>query len=541
MSPVPGAHSAVSSGPAPPGAVPPGAVPSSLPPISIRDAPELDRGVLREVAYGRAVQLDPALCEQLDQRRVEVLAALDGAVAVYGVTTGMGALSGHRLSVAEQAAHQRALLLARAVGGAPWLSEPEVRALFAVRLRTFLSGDAGVSAELCQALVGVLGAGRVPAVPRTGVGCAGEIIPLAHAFAPLAGLGSELVAGAARPSGAAVHDMGPKEGISLLAGVPGATALALLRAAEARTVAGQLLMVAAGAILAVGAPRDPYLPATARGDDVLGLVLGRLRELLADEPAPRMLQAPVSFRVVGPVLAQLERAIRRLEAAVDRALCGVGDSPAYLDGTFVGTAGFHGIDLAAQLDGLSLALAHAADVASAQLHRLLDERITGLNRQLATRPGPDAGLIGVHKRAAAAAHALRRAAQPSVLGPIETSNGQEDVQSFAWEAAEQVRTAVDLVRQVIACEALAVHQALHLRGDLGPAGLASWSREIAALVPPIDGDRAFGIDVEHLLEALAAGALGAPTGYPNLAARSPSSGSAGPDGLPSRSGPGGSA
>ena len=89
---------------------------------------------------------------------------------VYGVNTGMGALSGVALTDGQQRAHQRNLMLARAVGGPPWLPYGDVRALFAVRLRTFLTGDAGVSAALCQRLADVLDAGLVPAVPRGGVG-----------------------------------------------------------------------------------------------------------------------------------------------------------------------------------------------------------------------------------------------------------------------------------------------------------------------------------------------------------------------------------
>ena len=42
------------------------------------------------------------------------------------------------------------------------VDEADARALVAVRLRTFLSGDAGVSAALCQRLAEVLGAGLVP-------------------------------------------------------------------------------------------------------------------------------------------------------------------------------------------------------------------------------------------------------------------------------------------------------------------------------------------------------------------------------------------
>ena len=149
---------------------------------------------------------------------------LAGGGPVYGVNTGMGALSGVALTDGQQRAHQRNLMLARAVGGPPWLPYGDVRAIFAVRLRTFLNGDAGVSAALCQRLADVLNAGLVPAVPRGGVGSAGEIIPLAHAFGPLVGIGSLLAgrpggirdaAGGLAAAGLGAFPLGPKEGIAL--------------------------------------------------------------------------------------------------------------------------------------------------------------------------------------------------------------------------------------------------------------------------------------------------------------------------------------
>ncbi|MGA8681711.1 MAG: aromatic amino acid lyase [Acidimicrobiales bacterium] len=477
--------------------------------LLVRRASDLDRSALREVAEGRPLVLSDELLGNVADRRREVLAALAQQPAVYGVNTGMGALSDVRLDRAEAAAHQRSLLLARAVGGPPWLSPTEARAVMAVRLRTFLEGDAGVSAELCLALVALLAAEPVPAIPRGGSGSAGEIIPLAHGFGPLVGIGPMLVDGELVSSAACV-ELGPKEGVALLAGVPGTTALALLRADEADLLASQMLLVAAGAVAAVGGPADAYLPAVARGDSELIEINRQLAGALAGLGPPRMLQAPVSFRVVGPVLANLARAISRLEEAVDRALAGVNDSPAFLDGSFVGTPGFHGVDLAAHLDGLALALAHAAEVSSARIHRLLDPAVTGLNRQLAAGvPGPEAGLVAVHKRAVAASHASRRAAQPSILGPVETSGGQEDVQSFSWEAAEQLRVALNCAREVTACEALAVHQALRLRGGAFPAGVERLIDALAAVVPPITGDRPFGLDVEALMEALGEGRIAA--------------------------------
>src|SRR5262249_53059893 len=154
----------------------------------------------------------------------------------------------------------------------------------------------------------------------------------------------------------------------------------------------------------------------------------------------------------GPVLTQVLRAGNALAGATGRALSGVTDSPAFLGGTFVGTAGFHGIDLAAHCDQLTAALAHAAEGSAAPVRRRLDARAPGRPPQPAARPGPDTGLVTVHKRAAGEVHALRRLALPSTVGLIETSGGQEDVQSFGWEAAECLRQAIRHGHAVASCE-----------------------------------------------------------------------------------------
>ena len=369
-----------------------------MPALEITQPGGQDLGLIRAVADGRAVSVGPGLLEAVQRRCDEARLALRDGRPVYGVNTGMGALAGVRLTERQQLSHQRNLLLARATGGPPWLGESEARAVITVRLLTFLSGDAAVSAGLCQRLTEFLNSHLVPAVPRTGMGAAGEIMQLAHAFGPLAGIGQVLGPGGAllparqalRDHGLGEFSLGPKEGIALIEGVPGATGLCALRLREAATLASLMEAAAALSIVVAGASRDPYSAACGRGDDVLAAVLGRLRAAVGDEPSPRSLQAPVSFRVAGPVLAQVHRATALLEAAVHRALAGVTDSPAYLDGTFIGTAGFYGIDLAAQCDQLTAAFCHAAEVAAARIHRLMDPAVTGLPAQLAREPGPDA-------------------------------------------------------------------------------------------------------------------------------------------------------
>jgi histidine ammonia-lyase len=489
--------------------------------LVITPAGAADPGLIRAVAAGQPVAVEDGLLAAVQARCERVRQALRDGQPVYGVNTGMGALSKVRLTEEQQRSHQRNLLLARAAGGPPWLSPPEVRAIFAVRLATFLSGDAGVSAALCQRLADFLNRGIVPAVPRQGAGTAGEITQLAHAFGPLAGIGRVLGPdGAPRPAGEALRahgldafTLGPKEGIALIQGVPGATGLAVLGRGDAAELTALMEAAAALSVAVIRAPRDPYQAACGRGDEVLAAVLARLRAAAGDEQSPRALQAPVSFRVAGPVLAQLHRAAGQLEAAARRALTGVTDSPAYLDGTFTGTAGFHGIDLAAHCDHLTAAFCHATEVAAARLHRLMDPAVTGLPAQLARDPGPQAGLTPVHKRAAGEVHAMRPLAAATPVGLIETSGGQEDVQSFAWEAAGKLSRALRHARAVTACELMAGYQAAALSGwetragrearaaGQAPAGSRALLDWLAGIIGPIEDDRPFGEDLERLTEA----------------------------------------
>ena len=150
---------------------------------------------------------------------------------------------------------------------------------------------------------------------------------------------------------------------------------------------------------------------------------------------------------------------------------------------------------------LTVALGHAAEVSAARIARLLDPAVTGLAAQLAVTPGPDAGFVTVHKRAAGEVHALRRLAGSTAVGLIETSGGQEDVQSFAWEAAETLRSALRHAQVVTACELLTAYQAVALSRQSWPAGCRGMLERLAETIGPIEEDRPFGEDIERLLAA----------------------------------------
>lgn len=495
---------------------------------------DLGPAAVLAVADGARLELTGALLGRLAVSRAATVRALEESGPVYGVSTGLGGQAHLAVGAVEQPAFQGDLMLARSVGTAPWLDRRSVRAAIATRLRTMLEPEVGASPDLVCALAAVLEADLHPALPATGNGAAGEIIPLAHLGAFLTGRGeglspccdscsgdsrspswrSDACSGFTRPAdellreaGLAPYAFAAKEGVAFLQGVPVATALAVLLSDATRLLAAQSLTVAAAEITLVRAPRDPYHPALARGDVELARVLDVLRSLVGAEPTPRSLQAPVSFRVVGPATAHLLRTVRHLDEAVMRALEGVTTSPALVDGSFLGTAGFDGFDLGAAADAVRLAVLHLAETGTARLHRLMDPRITGLPAQLSAEPGRQAGLVALHKRAVGLVHEARRSSAPASLGAAETSLGQEDVQSFALEALRAADRSLSVLRDVTAGELVAVHQAGVLDETLttGSARLKMVLHKAFEELPSEADDRPPGPDVTSMLRVLDAG------------------------------------
>jgi histidine ammonia-lyase len=483
-------------------------------PLVLRAADDLTLTAFEEIVFERrAIVLDAVVLAAVEQARQAAVTLLARGGPVYGINTGMGYLAGVALTTDEERSHQRNLLLGRAVGGPPYLAPSEVRALLLARLNGFLRGHAGVTPGLCQFIADRLNDRFVPAIPRQGIGCAGEIIPLSHAFQTFTGVGFVLArdgtvedaAWALAERRVAPYELAAKEGIALLAGAPGALGLAAVHQHAARRLAHQLLTAAACAIEAIRAPLMPYDPRVARlaNDAEMGRVLDRLGGLLAGAGSDRRgIQAPVSFRVIPQVHAHLERTMARLEEDLERTLSGSDDSPAFIDNQFVSTGNFHAIGLAAAMDATVLALVLAAELAGQHIHRLLDGRFSGLPDQLTPRPGPQAGLIVVHKRVVGIIHELRRLAIPASVGLADTSLGQEDAMTFAFEAADDLRRVLPLVREVVACELLTARQAWALRAQPIAAGLGTTAGLIEKAVPVIEFDRPLGGDIDRLVAIL---------------------------------------
>lgn len=481
------------------------------------DAPPGLDDYVAVVARGEPVVLSDDALARVEDGRAALLEQVAAGATAYGVTTGLGHLASVAVTGAEQDALQRSLLTARAAGLDAPLPAGVVRGAMLVRLAGFLHGSAGVSAALCRYLAARLDDRWTPVVPSGPYGAAGEIGALAHLFQTFLGEGSVWEDGRAVSARDALarrriepYEPLAREGLALVGGSPFATALALHHADAVETTLHQATRAAALSAWATGASTRAWSPRVAHL--AAGRAAGQVaRELAALHAHPAdAAQPPVSLRVVPQVHGALLEAVERLRAVGAARLGAVTDSPLVLpagDGEPAGlypTGAFHALDVTLALEGAALALVHVANLVEKRLHRLLDERFSGLPDQLTARPGAQAGAVALHKTVVGLVAEARTLAAPASVHALDTSTGQEDVQTHGFLAAARLARATQLLATATACELVALRQAAHLRDDDPPAGLRELVGALAAAVPPLDADRSLAADV-GAVRALIAG------------------------------------
>jgi histidine ammonia-lyase len=348
---------------------------------------------------------------------------------------------------------------------------------------------------------------------------AGEIVPLTHLAQTLLAEGRVLgPAGEGMPASAWFAQRGrepyeprAKEGIALISGIAVAPAFAWHQLRALRATLQFATRVAAASIEAVGAPLESYEPEIARlrSDPGLAEIAASLRAALAGSQVRRAArQAAVSFRVVPQVHGALCEALDRLGEATLREMRTVGDNPAFVLGETADAdrllhgGNFHAAAHTAAIEGVSLAFAQVALLSERRLHRLLDARFSGLSPQLAARPGLDAGLIAMHKASLAFAAEIRSRAIPPSLQHADSSFGQEDAMTMALPALDRLDAFHCLARRLLACELYVAAVALDARGERAGSEVEQLKALVRSVIPPYQGDRSYGIELEALLQVL---------------------------------------
>ncbi len=427
----------------------------------------------------------------------------------YGLTTGLGARVVDRLPAEALAEFSRHTVLGRANSVGPSLATDVLRAVLVIRVNGLAWGGSGARPELADALLALLEHGVHPVVPSIGSTGAGDICVLAHVGLVLLGEGEAEHGGRRLPGGAALAaaglvpvELAPKDGLALISANAVSVAFATLALVDAREVLEALQVAAALSMEGFRASRSPLDERVAAARPAPGqeACAARLRELLAGSSAgARRLQDPLSIRCVSQTHGSLAAALDFLDAALEPELHGAGDNPLVLAGDreIVSTGNFFVPALAVAADTVALALAQAANLASARVARLLSAPLTELPQNLAPPGSTGAGMAPLLKVSDALAAEIAHGAAPASLDSRAGASTVEDASTGAPLAAARLSGLLERLRLLASLELVIAAQAVDLAAieTLG-RGTGAAHAVVRDLVGPLEADRPLGADVE---------------------------------------------
>ncbi len=463
---------------------------------------------------------------------LEKLLAKGGVI--YGVNTGFGALSEHRIPAEELGLLQSNLIRSHAAGAGSPLPADVVRAMMLLRANTLLKGYSGIRPEVPQLIVSLLNKHIHPYVPEKGsVGASGDLSPLSHMALVLMGEGKAESDGLWISGSEALEkvELNPvslraKEGLALNNGTQQMLATGCLTLHDSYS----LFMTAEAALALSLEAMNGWIDAfdskihEVRPHPGQIDVAAHTRKLLegsqmvrsarSERPQTGRPQDPYSFRcapqVMGPVLEVLDYAKRVFEIEMNSAT----DNPLIFPEDSVSLSGgnFHGQPVSMALDFVSLAVSNLASLSERRTSALLDPSLNnGLPPFLVgkgSKPGLASGFMAVQYTATALVAESKLLTHPASSDSIPTSSNFEDFVSMGPGAASKASTIVWNSQYVIAIELLAAAQAIDLRGE---GQLGKGTRDVFRLirrdVRELTTDRSLHEDLEKVREMARTGTV----------------------------------
>ncbi|MBP6043681.1 MAG: aromatic amino acid lyase, partial [Rhodoluna sp.] len=142
----------------------------------------LTQGDVVDVArHGAKVVISQTALDAMAKTRAHIEKLAVAENAVYGISTGFGALANRHIDVADRVQLQKSLIRSHAAGMGAIVENEVTRALMLLRLKTLCSGRTGVRPEVAETYAKLLNANITPIVHEFGsLGCSGDLAPLAH-------------------------------------------------------------------------------------------------------------------------------------------------------------------------------------------------------------------------------------------------------------------------------------------------------------------------------------------------------------------------
>ncbi len=479
-------------------------------------------GLARFEAERPALKLDDAAHSRMQASVDTVSRAVAGDKAVYGVTTGFGALARKRISRDQVKVLQYNLVRSHACGVGEPLPASTVRLMMLLKANALAAGASGIRPAVVESVLTLIERGVVPRIPGRGsVGASGDLAPLAHLALALIGEGEAdtddgPVKGAAvmRAAGLEPLELDAKEGLALLNGTQLSTALAIegwlrvRRALSASVVTGALSVEGlAGSY----SPFDARIHA-ARGQRGQERVAEAFRVLLTeseihqDHAGCDRVQDPYALRCMPQVLGAVWDTLEHTGVVIAREANGVSDNPLIFGDEVLSGGNFHAEPIAFAADFLAIAAAEIGAIAERRIDLLTRQVNPRLEMFLAAKPGLESGYMIAQVTAAALASENKTLAHPASVDTIPTSAGQEDHVSMAPWAGHKLLAIAANVEQILAIEALAAAVAIDaMQPQRTTPELARVHAVIRERVAAHTADRRLDRDIEAITRLITAG------------------------------------
>ena len=446
---------------------------------------------------GESVRISRIAKRAIDKARGTFMAYLniDRSRFIYGTTSGAGHHADQRLSLKQQKrmARQRNRVPRGGGFGPDYLPERVVRMIIFARLTNYIEGHAKTRSVEPERIAQMLDK-PIPKVPLSGQVGAGEILPLAHVMSHMPRGGTEEAEPMARVNGSPVST-------AVLCDVALSTQKRL-------ALAYQIFCLS---IEAYGAPLTPYSASLLRysQNNYEKLALRSMRYWLNKAPTTNRLpyQAPVSWRILPPVLAAAEEAHSTVMDSAEISLRAVTDNPVYVLptrreplGRAISTGGYHNAQAAPAIDDIN---ARYADLCTlADRHTMKLHSAEHLPSNLAAPGGESYGTAIFSFLQIGYGEEARLAARRSFLPASEGGGigGQNDVASISLLAYQKHLRSAFCLEASLALLAASASQALWLTQRRPAHRLATVLEGIREFVPPVTtrSNRNMGRELENL-------------------------------------------
>lgn len=469
---------------------------------------------------------------------------IQGAVPIYGTTTGFGASCVEYLSVDNAKTLQKNLVKYHMCGTGEYFSDEQTLAFMIARLVSLSKGYSGVRYCLLENLTNMINHKITPLVPMEGsVGASGDLTPLAYIAAGLEGVGKVHYKGEILVAKEALKrcdisplEFEPKEALAIMNGTSVMTGVLALEIDNMFKLCRVMEYLTSMVIQALHGQNEAFhknihnlkpfegQKESAKNIDNLlseSKLLRNYKEQSSDyfnaenkskksTRLPFKVQDVYSLRCSPHVIGVVRDTLRVAMTWMETELNAVTDNPLIFDKdeTVLLGGNFYGGYIGHACDYLKIAISNLADLSDRQLALIVDEKFSGglpSNLVMPDKIGLNHGFKGLQITASAlAAEVLRNATPASIFSRVTESCNQDKV-SMGTIASRDLARSVKLVSKILAIQALAAAQALDIRG-IGHASPAimPFYEKIRNISAPLLEDRPMDRDVERVASMILA-------------------------------------